>query len=135
MSSVTTMASNPAFSARSTKLVQSSRSFGQYSWYHRGTSPIASATASIDRDDAVDSTIGTPSDAAPSAVATSASGCTIDCTPTGASSTGAGSARPNRSVVRSRVSTPRSIRGTIRHRRNASPFSRTVSSEPAPPAT
>src|SRR5437764_8229185 len=101
VSSVTTIASYPAFSARWTNDVQSSSSFGQYSWYHRGTSPIASATSSSVVDDAVDSTIGTPRDDAPCAVAISASPCTIDWTPTGASMTGAGSRVPSTSTERS----------------------------------
>ncbi len=76
-----------------------------------------------------------PSAAAARATASSPSGCTIDCTPTGASITGAGIAVPSTDTPRSRVSTSRSIRGTISQRSNASRFARIVFSVPAPPAT
>jgi hypothetical protein len=79
--------------------------------------------------------MGTPVAAAARATATSASGCTIDCTPTGASITGAGMAVPSTVVPRSRRLTSRSILGTIRQRRKASRLARIVSSAPAPPAT
>ena len=78
--------------------------------------------------------IGSPTAAAARAVASSPSGCMIDWTPTGASPTGAGAGVPSTVVDRSRAETSRSIRGTIRHRRNASTLARIVSSVPAPPA-
>jgi hypothetical protein len=78
---------------------------------------------------------GTPRAAAARAAASSASGWTIDCTPTGASISGAGIAVPSTVVLRSRAETSRSIRGTIRRRSNASRFARIVCSAPAPPAT
>ena len=56
-------------------------------------------------------------------------------TPTGASSTGAGIAVPSTVVDRSRAVTPRSIRGSSRHRSNAARLAAIVRSEPAPPAT
>ncbi len=80
--------------------------------------------------------MGTPSRAAARATADSASGCTIDSTPTGASRTGAGIGVPSSVVVWSRwAGMPRSIRGTSRQRSNASRLARIVSSPPAPPAT
>ena len=63
-------------------------------------------------DEAVDTTIGTPSPAAARAVASSPSGCRIDCTPTGASSTGAGIDVPSTVVDQSLAVLSRSIRGT-----------------------
>ena len=68
--------------------------------------------------------------------ATASSACLwrIDCTPIGASRTGAGSRWPRISTERSRRSTSRRNRGTIRHRRKASRLARIVSSPPAPPA-
>ncbi len=45
--------------------------------------------------------------------ASSPSGWTIDCTPTGASSSGAGIDVPSTVVLRSRVEMSRSMRGTI----------------------
>jgi hypothetical protein len=59
----------------------------------------------------------------------------IDCTPTGASTIGAASSVSSTFVRRSRAETSRSIRGSSRQRRNASRFSRWVSSVPAPPKT
>ena len=90
---------------------------------------------SIEYDDAVDATNPMPASAAPRAAASSPSGCTIDCTPTGANSTGAACWTPNISVRRSRVDTSRSIRGTIRCRVKAALFSSSVSSVPALPNT
>ena len=90
VSSVSTSVVKPAAFARDRMLIVTSLSLGQYSWYHRGPSPLDSATSSIVCDEAVERTIGTPSAAAARAVASSPSGWTIDCTPTGASSTGAG---------------------------------------------
>ena len=86
-------------------------------------------------DAAQDSTIGRPRPAAARATARSASGCTMPSTPTGASSTGAGSAVPQTSVPRSRAVTPRNIRGSSRHRSKAARLAAIVRSEPAPPAT
>ena len=73
--------------------------------------PFASATSSMVCEEAVESTIGRPSAAAARAVASSPSGWMIDCTPTGASSTGAGIRVPSTVVLRSRPSAPRSMRG------------------------
>ena len=78
---------------------------------------------------------GSPSAAAARADASSASGCTIDCTPTGASISGAGIAVPSTVVAGRAAETSRSIRGTIRQRSNASRFACIVRSAPAPPAT
>ncbi len=86
-------------------------------------------------DAAVDSTIGTPSSAAARAVASSPSGWTIDCTPMGASSSGAGIAVPSTVVDQSRTVVSRNIRGTRPYRSNAARFARIVAPEPAPPAT
>ena len=79
--------------------------------------------------------IGRPTAAAARATASSPSGWTIDCTPIGASSSGAGISVPATITERSRSETSRSIRGTIRQRRNASWLERMVSSRPAPPNT
>ena len=84
---------------------------------------------------AVLATTGSPSAAAARADAISPSGCRIVCTPTGASITGAGISVPRTVVRRSRRDTSRSMRGTIRQRRNASRFARIVSPLPAPPQT
>ena len=78
---------------------------------------------------------GTPSDRAARATANSASGCSIACTPTGATSNGVGRRRPSSSTLKSRRDTLRRKRGTMRQRRKASRLARTVSSAPAPPAT
>ena len=67
--------------------------------------------------------------AAARATALSASGWTIDSTPIGASSTGAGIAVPSRVVLWSRLAgVPRSIRGTSRQRSNACRLASAVSS-------
>jgi hypothetical protein len=116
-------------------LTVTASSVGQYSWYHRGPSPDASATSSMECDDAVDSTIGTPSSAAARATASSPSGCTIDITPMGASRSGAGIGVPSRVVDQSRPVVSRSIRGTIPYRSNAARLARIVAPPPAPPAT
>ena len=58
----------------------------------------------------------------PRALASSPSGWTIVWTPIGASRTGAGISVPSTVAPRSRSVTSRSIRGTIRQRRNASRF-------------
>jgi hypothetical protein len=86
-------------------------------------------------DAAVLSTIGTPNSRAARATASSASGWTIDITPTGPSITGAGMPVPSTLVARSRVVTSVSIRGTIRQRSKAARLAPTVVSSPAPPAT
>ncbi len=78
---------------------------------------------------------GRPRAAAARAAASSASGWTIDCTPTGASSSGAGIVVPSTVADRSRTETSRSMRGTIFQRSNASAFAAIVRSAPAPPAT
>ena len=62
---------------------------------------------------------GSPCAAAALRAASSASGWTIDCTPTGASITGAGIARAEHGGARSRSETSRNIRGTIFQRSNA----------------
>ena len=70
------------------------------------------------------------------AAAGSAPGCTIDRTPTGARSTGAGIVVPSTVVPWSRLAgMPRSMRGTSRHRSKAARLAAMVSSAPAPPAT
>ena len=61
VSSVTTIASQPAASARPTRLSTSSSDVDQYSWNQRGASPIAAAHSSIDTDAWLEKTIGTPS--------------------------------------------------------------------------
>ena len=67
--------------------------------------------------------------------ASSPSGCTIACTPIGASTTGAGMAVPSTVVDRSRRPTSRSIRGTIASRSKAARLARAVEPPPALPAT
>jgi hypothetical protein len=89
---------------------------------------ITAAQSSIDRDAWVENTIGSPSDDAASATATSAPGCAISRTPTGARSTGAGSRRPNSSTDVSRAVVSRIIRGTTDQRPNASVLARAVRS-------
>ncbi len=116
-------------------LPHTSGSFGQYSWNQRGPGPDAAATSSMLVEEAVDITIGSPSPAAAFAVARSASGCTIDCTPTGASTTGAGSVSPSTVVDSSRSVASVSMRGTIAQRSNASRLALLVAPDPAPPAT
>ena len=95
----------------------------------------APATSSSENDEAVLSVIVSPTAAAARATASSPSSWTIDWTPIGASITGAGIGVPSTSTERSRWETSRSIRGTIRQRRNASRLARIVSSRPAPPNT
>ena len=135
VSRVTTSASQPAASARPTRLSTSSSDVDQYSWNQRGASPMAAAHSSIDTDAWLEKTIGTPSDAAARATARSASSCTSSSAPTGPSSSGAGSRRPNSSTEVSRRLTSRSTRGTTAHRSNAARLARWVASSPAPPAT
>ena len=79
--------------------------------------------------------IGTRWAAAARATASSPSGCAIASTPTGASRNGTVSSVPSTVVPKDGVLTSVSIRGTIRHRRNASRFSLAVSPAPAEPAT
>ena len=86
-------------------------------------------------DAALESTIGTPVAFEARATPSSASGCTIERTPTGPSRNGAGERSPSTSTERSRSAFPVSIRGRRRRRSNASRLARTVASEPAPPAT
>ena len=76
-----------------------------------------------------------PRAAAARAEASSPSGWTIVCTPTGASRTGAGIAAPSTVVDWSRWLTSRSIRGTMRHRSKAARLARAVEVLPALPAT
>ncbi len=133
MSRVSTSTPNPAALARPRKLSATSLSFGQYSWNQRWPWPLASATSSIVQDAAVDMTIGTPAAAAARATATSPSGWAILSTPTGPSRIGAASRVPSTVLAYEAALTSVSIRGTIRHRRNAAVFSLTVSSVPAPP--
>ncbi len=78
-------------------------------------------------------TIGSPTAAAARAVASSPSGLTIAWAPIGASTSGAGIRVFSTVTERSRSETSRSIRGTIRQRRNASRLERIVCSAPAPP--
>ena len=84
---------------------------------------------------ALDTTIGTPVDFDARATASSASGCTMESTPTGASRNGAAERSPRTSTERSRSAVPTSIFGRRQRRLNASRFVRIVSSAPAPPAT
>ncbi len=79
--------------------------------------------------------IGSPIAAAARAEPSSPSSWTAFCTPIGASSSGAGISVPSTVVERSRSATSRSIRGTIRRRRNASRLAAIVSSVPAPAKT
>ncbi len=133
---MTTTASYPAASARRTNDAASSRSDGQYSWYHRDASGACAATSSMVVEAAVDTTMVRPTAAAARATARSASGCTIESTPTGASITGAGIVVPSTVVSWARLAgIPRSIRGTRRQRSNAARLAAIVSSPPAPPAT
>ncbi len=74
--------------------------------------PEAAAISSSVCDAAVEATIGRPSPAAARAVASSPSGCRIDCTPIGASRSGAGIAVPSTVVDQSRAVLSRNIRGT-----------------------
>ena len=76
-----------------------------------------------------------PSAAVASATASSAPGRMIESAPIGAVRTGADRAVPSSSVARSRSTTSRSIRGSIRQRSNAATFARAVDSPPALPAT
>ena len=78
---------------------------------------------------------GSSSAAAALAAASSASGCTIDCTPTGASMIGAGMCVPSTLVRSERTDTSRSMRGTICQAAKASRLARIVRSAPAPPET
>src|SRR5215468_5934120 len=105
-----------------------SLSLGQYSWNQRCPSPLAAATSSIVHDAAVDKIIGTPAAAAALATATSPSGWASLSTPTGPSMIGAASSAPSTVLANDAVLTSVSIRGTIRHRRNAAAFSLTLSS-------
>jgi hypothetical protein len=113
---VTTSASQPLASARPSRLSTSSSDVDQYSWNHRGAESMAESMAaahsSIGTDAWLEKTIGTPSDAAARATARSAAGCTSSSAPTGPSSSGAGSRRPNSSTEVSRTLTSRSTRGT-----------------------
>ncbi len=115
--------------------MHTSGSLGQYSWNQRGPSPFSFATSSRTNDDTVDSAMPMPSSCRHPCGRRSASGCTIDCTPIGEVITGALSSLPSTVVVRSRWVEPVSMRGTMRHRSNASRFARAVAPEPAEPAT
>ena len=106
------MASQPAASARPTRLATRSSQVDQYSWNHRGLCPIAAAQSSIGRDAWFEKMNGTPCSAAAFATATSASRCRMPSAPIGARSNGAGSRRPNSSTEVSRTETSRSILGT-----------------------
>ena len=129
-----TSAVKPAAFARARKLAATALSCGQYSWYQRWPSPLASATSSIAVDDAVLRTMGTPWDAAALATAASPPGCAMPSTPTGASRNGTASSAPSTVLAYDGMATSVSIRGTIRQRRKASRFSLAVSPEPALPA-
>jgi hypothetical protein len=85
----------------------------------------------------VEPTIGTPVAAAARAATRSPcpSGSHSPITPTGASSSGVGSRRPNSCTDRSRSATPTSIRGINPHQSNAVTLASWVCSSPAPPAT
>jgi hypothetical protein len=76
-----------------------------------------------------------PSSCVTRAAASSASGCTIDCTPIGEVITGAASCWPSTVVVRSRSVAPASMRGTMRQRSKASRLARAVAPVDAAPAT
>ena len=97
--------------------------------------PSSAATSSSEVDAALERIIGTPVAFEARATPSSASGWTIESTPTGASRNGAGERRPSTSTESSRSAFPVSIRGRSRRRSNASRFARIVASEPAPPAT
>jgi hypothetical protein len=76
-----------------------SRRTHQYSWYQQcPPSPLALATASMERALAVDMMNGTSTFAAALAVASSPSLFKIPCTPTGAMSMGEGNLTPKRVV-------------------------------------
>jgi len=135
VSRVTTTASQPEASARASRLSTSSSEVDQYSWNHRGESPMTEAHSSIDTDAWLENTIGTPVAAAARATARSASRCTSSSAPTGPSSRGAGSRRPNSSTEVSRLLTSRSTRGITAHFSKAARLARWVTSSPAPPAT
>jgi hypothetical protein len=83
---------------------------------------------------ALESSIGTPDEAAALPTPTSASSCAIESTPTGARKNGAGECIPSTSTEMSRTAFPASIRGRIRQLWNASRLARIVDSAPAPPA-
>jgi hypothetical protein len=72
-----------------------------------------------------------PREAAARAVASSPSGWARVWTPIGAMSTGAGMAVPSTVHERSRSTSPRIMRGTMRQRSNASRFARAVAPCPA----
>ena len=94
------------------------------------------STTSSAVEDAVETTYASPSRAAARATADSASGCTIDSTPTGASITGAGMAVPSTVVAWLRTAgMPRSMRGTRRHESKAARFAAAVASTPDDPST
>ncbi len=95
---------------------------------------MAAAHSSIGTEAWFENTIGTPCSAAAWATARSASECASSSTPTGPSSSGAGSVRPSNGAVRFRGPTPASIRGTNAQRSNAARLARIVDSPPAPPA-
>ena len=80
-------------------------------------------------------TRGRPRLAAARATADSPSGWTIDSTPTGASTTGAGIGVPSTVTDVSSEETSRSMRGTSLQASNAARFARAVDSDPAAPAT
>ena len=129
---MTTSTVYPAARARRSRLAVTASSVGQYSWYQRG--PLGSAISSSVCDAAVEATTGSPSAAAARAEASSPSGCRIDCTPIGASSSGAGIRVPSTLVDQSRAVLSRSIRGTNPWRSNAARLARIVAPDPAPPA-
>lgn len=135
VSRVTTTASQPLASARPSRLSTRASEVDQYSCAQRGAAPIAAALVSIGTEAWLEKTIGRPVAAAARATARSASGWTSSRAPTGPSSTGAGSRRPNSSTEVSRALTSRSTRGTTCQRSNAARSARAVASSPALPAT
>lgn len=137
VSSVTTNTLNPFALARaSSEAVNASAcGFGQYSWNHRSPSPLACATCSMLRVAAVDRIIGTLAARAARAVASSASSCTISCTPIGAISNGLLYVFPNSSVDRSRRVACTNMLGRRRYRSNADRLAACVLSLLAAPNT
>ena len=135
VSSVTTIACAPIFSARPTKLSTSSSDELQYSWNQSGPPPPSAATRSIGTDAWLESTAGMPRPAAARAIARSASSSTSSRTPTGAASREWGRSARTGSTPSSRSLTSRSTRGTIRQASNASALASAVDSRPLDPCT
>src|SRR5665213_2674163 len=113
VSRVTTMALYPAFSALLIMLLVKSSFLPQYNWNQCGFPALAVPISSIVLEDTVLTICGTCKLPAALATATSASGCAIDKTPTGASNIGEGNCVPNNSIAILLSDTSPIMRGTI----------------------